>query len=145
MTYKMIQFNPLNGQLIVDVEGQQFNVDVPIEDGNFISGEHLDTWIKACIPNHHFERQERLKNVGNAEAITAMCSEPIKHRETAYWELREKSYPPMSDYLDAVVKDDKVAMQAYIDRCKEVKAMYPKPETVIVSDEVLRQRREGLS
>ena len=31
MTYKMIQFNPLNGQLIVDVEGQHFNVDVPIE------------------------------------------------------------------------------------------------------------------
>ena len=59
--------------------------------------------------------------------------------------MREKSYPPMSDYLDAEVKDDKVAMQAYIDRCKEVKAMYPKPETVIVSDEVLRQRREGLS
>lgn len=142
--YKMCQFNPLSGQLIIEVEGQKFSIDVPIEDGNFITGENLDIWIRACIPNHHFERQVQLKSAGNAEAIVAMCSEPVKHREVQYWELREKSYPPMSDYLDAVVKDDKQAMQAYIDRCKEVKAMYPKPEPIMVSDEVLQKRREGL-
>lgn len=142
MTYKMVQFNPLSGQLIVDVEGQQFNVDVPIEDGNFISGEHLDTWIKACIPNHHFERQESLKNVGNAEDIAALCSRVTQYREVSYAELRAQSYPPYTDYLDAVVKGDDEAIQAYINRCLEVKAMYPKPEIEVVSDEVLRQRRE---
>lgn len=143
--YKCIQFNELTGQLVVEIEGQQFSVDVPIENGAFVTGEHLDTWIKACIPTHHYERKARLAEVSNASEISALCSQTMKHREVSYWELREQSYPPMSDYLDAVVKDDKVAMQAYIDRCKEVKAMYPKPIQEQVSEQVLRNRREGLS
>ena len=34
----------------------------------------------------------------------------------------------MSDYLDAVVKDDKAQMQSYIDACLAVKLKYPKPQ-----------------
>jgi len=40
---------------------------------------------------------------------------------------RKEAYPPQSDYLDAVVKGDTVAQQAYIDACLAVKAKYPKP------------------
>ena len=40
---------------------------------------------------------------------------------------RAGEYPPMADYLDAVVKGDTVARQAYIDACLAVKAKYPKP------------------
>jgi len=40
---------------------------------------------------------------------------------------RAAAYPPQSDYLDAVVKGDTVAQQAYIDACLAVKAKYPKP------------------
>jgi len=45
----------------------------------------------------------------------------------AYRDMRRKEYPPVEDYLDAVVKGDSAAVQAYIDACNAVKAKYPKP------------------
>jgi hypothetical protein len=43
-----------------------------------------------------------------------------------YQRLRQKEYPPVTDYLDAVVKGDQAQMQAYIDACLAVKDKYPK-------------------
>lgn len=43
-----------------------------------------------------------------------------------YKELRATEYPPMADYLDAIVKGDTAQQQAYIDACLAVKAKYPK-------------------
>ena len=40
---------------------------------------------------------------------------------------RQAEYPPMTDYLDAVVKGDQQAIDAYILSCKMVKEKYPKP------------------
>jgi hypothetical protein len=45
---------------------------------------------------------------------------------TAYIAKRAAEYPPMTDYLDAVVKGDAAQQQAYIDACLAVKAKYPK-------------------
>ena len=44
-----------------------------------------------------------------------------------YQQLRADKYPPITDYLDAIVKGDTVQVQAYIDACLAVKAKYPKP------------------
>jgi hypothetical protein len=41
---------------------------------------------------------------------------------------RMHEYPPVAEYLDAVVKGDDEAIQAYIDKCNAVKLKYPKPE-----------------
>jgi hypothetical protein len=49
---------------------------------------------------------------------------------TEYQRLRAKEYPPVEDYLDAVVKGDLAQQQAYIDACLAVKAKYPKSEGV---------------
>tara|TARA_R100000742_G_C4252870_1_gene71017 strand:+ start:566 stop:862 length:297 start_codon:yes stop_codon:yes gene_type:complete len=46
----------------------------------------------------------------------------------AYKYKRAQEYPPHADYLDAIVKDDSVQLQKYIDDCLAVKAKYPKPE-----------------
>jgi hypothetical protein len=40
--------------------------------------------------------------------------------------LRAESYPPMSDYLDAIVKNDDAQKQTYLDACQAVKVKYPK-------------------
>ena len=45
---------------------------------------------------------------------------------TAYIAKRVAEYPPVTDYLDAVVKGDAAQQQAYIDACLAVKAKYPK-------------------
>ena len=43
-----------------------------------------------------------------------------------YQQLRAAEYPPMSDYLDAIVKGDKNQQKAYIEACLAVKLKYPK-------------------
>lgn len=45
----------------------------------------------------------------------------------SYVEKRRRSYPPITDYLDAVVKSDQAQIDAYIAACLAVKAKYPKP------------------
>lgn len=43
-----------------------------------------------------------------------------------YQELRVAEYPPMTDYLDGVVKGDQAQIDKYIADCLAVKAKYPK-------------------
>ena len=40
---------------------------------------------------------------------------------------RAAEYPPVTDYLDAVVKGDQAQIAKYIADCQAVKAKYPKP------------------
>jgi len=44
----------------------------------------------------------------------------------AYKDLRFAEYPPITDYIDGIVKGDNAQVQAYIDACLAVKAKYPK-------------------
>lgn len=44
----------------------------------------------------------------------------------AYKYKRVKEYPPMTDYLDGVVKGDQAQIDKYIADCQAVKAKYPK-------------------
>jgi len=43
-----------------------------------------------------------------------------------YAEYRASEYPPITDYLDGVVKGDQAQIDAYIAACLAVKAKYPK-------------------
>ena len=44
----------------------------------------------------------------------------------AYKEKRQAKYPPITDYIDGIVKGDTVQVQAYIDACLAVKQEFPK-------------------
>jgi len=44
----------------------------------------------------------------------------------AYKAKRQAEYPPMTDYLDGVVKGDQAQIAKYIADCQAVKAKYPK-------------------
>jgi hypothetical protein len=44
----------------------------------------------------------------------------------AYIAKRAAEYPPMTDYLDAVVKNDQAQIDKYIADCLAVKARHPK-------------------
>ena len=45
-----------------------------------------------------------------------------------YQRLRAAEYPPITDYIDGVVKGDQEQIDAYIAACQAVKDKYPKPE-----------------
>jgi len=51
-----------------------------------------------------------------------------KYVKNEYQRNRADEYPPMTDYLDGIVKGDAVQVQKYIDDCLAVKQKYPKPE-----------------
>ena len=52
---------------------------------------------------------------------------PTPTYESSYADKRRAEYPPIEDYLDAVVKGDQEAIDTYIAACQAVKAKYPKP------------------
>lgn len=58
-----------------------------------------------------------------AEAAIRAADEASK----SYAEKRAREYPPITDWLDGMVKGDQAQMQAYVDACLAVKAKYPKP------------------
>jgi len=56
-----------------------------------------------------------------AEAIRLSNIIPL-----TYQELRLAEYPPISNYIDGIVKNDLAQQQTYIDACLAVKEKYPK-------------------
>lgn len=50
-----------------------------------------------------------------------------KYADDSYKRNRAAEYPPMTNYIDGIVKGDQAQVQAYIDACLAVKAKYPKP------------------
>ena len=49
-----------------------------------------------------------------------------KVKACLYKELRAAEYPPMEEYIDAIVKGDTEAAGKYKRKCLEVKAKYPR-------------------
>lgn len=49
-----------------------------------------------------------------------------KMKEISYIPKRKAEYPPIEDYLDAIVKGDETQKQKYINDCLAVKEKYPK-------------------
>lgn len=66
-------------------------------------------------------------SVGRGEPPDSLRRVEAKPREITYAALRRRDYPPITEYLDAVVKGDQEAVNAYIEKCLAVKAKYPKP------------------
>ena len=50
----------------------------------------------------------------------------LEFENTLYQRQRSSEYPPITDYLDGVVKGDQAQIDAYIAACQAVKAKYPK-------------------
>lgn len=130
-------FNEAAGQLICEWNGTPVSIDVPVQDGKFISGEPLLSYLQGFIPSHMTLRALEVASAQGAADVHAMCEQHKQEPTPSYADLRRASYPPATDYLDGLVKGDEEQMQAYIAQCREVKAMYPK---VLVDDDVMRRR-----
>jgi hypothetical protein len=57
----------------------------------------------------------------------AYAANQITLATTEYQRQRAAEYPPVTDYIDGIVKGDTTQVQAYIDACLAIKAKYPKP------------------
>jgi len=62
------------------------------------------------------------------ELLTEISRLQEEYDTKEYQRLRQLEYPPITDYLDGIVKGDQQQIAAYIAACQAVKAKYPKPE-----------------
>ena len=69
------------------------------------------------------DEEEKQRDIEEAEWL----SKKAEHILMQYQQNRASEYPPITDYIDGVVKGDQTQIQAYIDACLAVKAKYPKP------------------
>jgi len=76
-------------------------------------GDDPAIWLPDCAP------------VSDAEAESIRATQVI---ELTYAQKRAAEYPPITDYIDGVIKGDQAQIDAYIAACLAVKAKYPKPE-----------------
>ena len=61
-----------------------------------------------------------------AEITAEVARLQAEYDNNEYQRQRASEYPPITDYLDGVVKGDQAQIDAYIAACQAVKAKYPK-------------------
>ena len=78
-------------------------------------------WKDGALIDHTEEERQQLLNEWNADAERI-----TQHNALQYQRDRTAEYPPITDYLDGVVKGDQAQIDKYIADCNAVKAKYPK-------------------
>ena len=61
-----------------------------------------------------------------AEITAEIARLQADYEAKEYQRQRATAYPPITDYLDGIVKGDAAQVQAYIDACLAVKQEFPK-------------------
>ena len=80
-------------------------------------------------PTHELEDGIEIIPMTDAEVAEVKIKAEAAEAEwasTQYQKDRAKEYPPITDYIDGVVKGDQAQIDAYIAACQAVKAKYPK-------------------
>lgn len=100
-------------------------------NGFYLTEIHGDNMPSDVVEITHEEHVELLEKQSQGfEILTDESGAPFAVERPkvlpTYADLRRAAYPPMQDYLDAVVKNDQAAIDEYIAKCQEVKRLYPK-------------------
>jgi hypothetical protein len=89
---------------------QEFSAPVAVEDDYDTTIEDSSISVEAGMP-----AAKREKTRSEIEG------------ELSYATKRKAEYPPITDYIDGVVKGNQSQIDAYIAACQAVKDKYPKP------------------
>jgi hypothetical protein len=104
----------------------------PSEISNALLAEHNVYKVEETqMPSVSFDKniaeaQPQLVN-GVWKQVWSVTDATAEEKLARVISLRKKEYPPMANYLDAIVKNDKAQIEKYINDCLSVKAKYPKP------------------
>jgi hypothetical protein len=78
-------------------------------------------WKDGTLVDYTEAERQALLQEWNADAERIKAHEALKYQRE-----RAAEYPPMTDYLDGLVKGDQEQIDKYIADCLAVKAKYPK-------------------
>lgn len=142
MEYQIVRFIEETGQLIVRVDGfADFALDVPIVDGNYITGEALERFINGFMPVSQVERRKKISGgIPNASALKELVV-PVAEFSDAQgpsWEevrVRRSLQLAHSDWTqlsDApLTEEEKVAWAAYRQQLRDIPQSFSAPEDVV--------------
>jgi hypothetical protein len=86
---------------------------------------------EVCVRGEEVEWIVKPLNIPSDEEINKeLLRLEFEYNAKYYQRKRALEYPPITDYLDGIVKGDDAQVQAYIDACQAVKGKYPKGELV---------------
>jgi hypothetical protein len=68
----------------------------------------------------------KIIEISQAELQEEINKNSLRIAAIPYTEKRLAEYPPISDYLDGIVKGDQEQINTYINKCLEIKNKYPK-------------------
>jgi hypothetical protein len=110
LTTAIVRQTPTNEQEYLDPSFVSWSIGV----------DEMNTVIEGTLPEGHPTWDE----------IKAVSDQIYAEQEYySYVRPRQKEYPPVGNYIDAMIKGDQAAMDAHKEACLAVKAKYPKPET----------------
>jgi hypothetical protein len=81
--------------------------------------------IKEDVVEWHIPSTAPVSDEQIAQELTRLEQQ---YKADEYKRKRQAEYPPLTDYLDGVVKGDQAQMDKYIADCLAVKNKYPKGE-----------------
>ena len=89
-----------------------------------------DSCVEYVVPEDFDLTKEMTDEEGNTQHLEGFltATEFLARYNADYVAQRRSAYPPIEDYLDAIVKDDTAAIEKYKADCLAVKALYPKGE-----------------
>jgi len=94
--------------------------------------ENLRPNSKWVIEDNNYDKliwkDEEQTKPTEEEIATEVSRLQAEYDAKEYQRLRAAEYPPITDYIDGVVKGDQEQIDAYIAACQAVKDKYPKPE-----------------
>lgn len=119
---------PLNDETIAAFGFARFEYSDPATyDAEFQEAKEITPVLNGAVATQAWEIVEKYSAEEKAVKLAEKSAREAELAATAYQRQRAAEYPPMTDYIDGIVKGDQAQVQAYIDACLAVKAKYPKP------------------
>jgi hypothetical protein len=119
---------PLNDETIAQYGFARFEYSDPATyDADFQEAREITPVLNGAVATQAWEIVEKYTAEEKAAKIAENQAAAAARAATEYQRQRAAEYPPVTDYLDGIVKGDQAQVQAYIDACLAVKAKYPKP------------------
>lgn len=120
------------GRLIESQSGGEGEHVEDEEEREAYRAASLDVLTKNAAVAGYSEDDIEVKFVTDEECAALLAVQTDS--EKTYAERRRAEYPPMTDYLDGVVKGDAAQVQAYIDACLAIKKKYPRDDATLAGE-----------
>jgi hypothetical protein len=120
--------SPISDEALIQFGFARFvQVSPATYDVEFQEAKEITPVLNGIVATQAWEIVEKYTAEEKAAKLAEKTAREAELAATEYQRQRAAEYPPMTDYIDGIVKGEQAQVQAYIDACLAIKAKYPKP------------------